>query len=246
MRLNFLVILFLYSLNSFSQIFDTIHFDTRDSIVDIESLPLSALMDEAIKNSSIVKATQYQYKAEEAKLAIEKKRILSGISFVASYNYGNTGVISFQEDNQSAGAYNVQSSTTLSRYLVGGNVKIPLDQVFNRKAQINVVQMNIEMRKELMNKEMEVLRSTVFELYNQLVTQKKLVEIYSGALEANELNMQMAQKQFMKGELEIADISRVTEGYTKASVQYEKTKRDYRSFYSQLELLIGLEIKEIL
>jgi hypothetical protein len=52
----------------------------------------------------------------------------------------------------------------------------------------------------------------------------------------------MAEKEFSEGSVEIGELSRVVEIYTKAQVDYELVINDLKNYYMELEQLVGVPL----
>ena len=81
----------------------------------------------------------------------------------------------------------------------------------------------------------------VTQLYNNVQGQKAILKIRSEGNYSAYSHMKMAEKEFNEGSVEVGELSRVTEIYTKAQVDYEQCVNDLKNYYMKLQIIVGVQ-----
>ncbi|HWB64160.1 MAG TPA: TolC family protein [Chitinophagales bacterium] len=157
-----------------------------------------------------------------------KKILLDAVKLNAGIQYGNYG--------------NPLITQLETGYSTGATVSFSLYQLFGYKNQVQVY--NAEKKvSEFKRDELDMdLRKLITILYNNILAQRNILKIRSSADFAAYSHVKMAEKEFTEGSLEIGELSRVTEIYTKAQVDYELAVNDLKNYYMQLEQLVGVPL----
>ncbi len=154
-----------------------------------------------------------------------KKQWLDAFKFNANMrggSYGNAVV------NQVETGYSFGPSVTFSFY-----------ELASRKHLVDVYRAEEKVAGYKKEEAMFELRKWVAILYTNICTQKNILKIKSDALNAAYMHVKMTEKQFNQGAVELGELSRVEEIYTKAQTEQELTINDLRNYYMQLEQLCG-------
>jgi outer membrane protein TolC len=154
-----------------------------------------------------------------------KKILLDPFKLNANLQYGNYGdpLINALETGYSAGA----------------SVQFSLYQIFGYKNQVKLYAAEkkvAQYKKDELNMD---LKKIVTILYNDIMSQKNILKIHSDATYAAYAHVKMAEKEFSEGSVAIGELSRVSEIYTKAQVEYEQSINDLKNYYMELEQLVG-------
>jgi len=104
-------------------------------------------------------------------------------------------------------------------------------QVFNAERKVS------EYKKDEIEMDVEKL---VTMLYNNAQAQKAILKIRSEGSYSAYTHMDMAEKEFKEGGIEVGELSRVTEIYTKALVDYQLAVNDLKNYYQELEITVGI------
>lgn len=194
----------------------------------IELPPLDTLIEWANKNSPMLKQQDALIDKTTADTKRIKKILLDAIKVNASFQNGNFG--------------DPTVNKLLTGYSAGASLQFSLYQLFGYKNQVNVYKAE---SKVAFYKKEEVamdIRKLITILYNSVLSQNNILKIRSEGNYAAFTHTKMAEKQFSVGGIEVGELSRVTEIYTKAQVDYELTVNDLKNSYMELEILVGVPL----
>ncbi len=76
-------------------------------------------------------------------------------------------------------------------------------------------------------------------LYNSLISKKRILKIKSEGVNAAFVHVLMAEKEFKHGAIQLGELSRVTEIYTKSQTEFEVTLNELRTTYELLQQICG-------
>ena len=212
-------------------------YQTLDLNKDLKDqlLPVDSLIELAIKHNPGIKMQDALVQSGEQQVKYSSKEWLHDIVFNFNQNYGNSTL--FYNTNQTA--VETQSKNLTSGYRAGININIPLYEVFGRNNRVGVYRAELHAKEEkVKDLELELGRRVIYE-YNYVLASHRVMQISSNANEAAALHLQMAEKEFKEGAVPVADFARVTEFATKAQIDFEISKREFFSWYQQLEKLVG-------
>lgn len=187
--------------------------------------PLDSLYKWAVINSALVKQQEALMEKTNADTRRVKKQWMNSIKFsgnIRAGNYGNSTI------NQVETGYSYGPYITFSLYELASNKN--LVDVF--KAEEKVAAYKKEQAVFDLNRYVNIL-------YNNLTTHKNILKIRSEALNTAYVHVKMAEKEFSEGAISLAELSRVTEIYTKAQTEIELTINDLKTNYMQLEQICG-------
>jgi outer membrane protein TolC len=204
----------------------TLPIDTNFS--NIELPPLDTLVEWANAHSPMLKQQDALIEKTTEDTKRIKKILLDAIKLNANFQNGNFG--------------DPTANKLLTGYSAGASLQFSLYQIFGYKNQVGVY--NAEKKVAYYKREETVmdLRKLVTILYNAVLSQNNILKIRSDGTYAAFTHTKMAEKQFSVGGIEVGELSRVTEIYTKALVEYEVTVNDLKNAYMQLEILVGVPL----
>jgi len=187
--------------------------------------PLDSLYKWAALNSALVKQQEALMEKTNADTRRVKKQWMNAIKFGGNLRAGNYGnnIINQVETGYSYGPY-----ITFSLYEIASNKN--LVDVF--KAEEKVAAFKKDQALFDLNRYVTIL-------YNNLQTQKNILKIRSEALNTAYVHVKMAEKEFSEGAISLAELSRVTEIYSRSQTDTELTINDLRTYYMQLEQICG-------
>jgi outer membrane protein TolC len=187
--------------------------------------PLDSLYKWAELNSALIKQQEALMEKTNADTRRVKKQWMNAIKFsgnIRAGNYGNNII------NQVETGYSYGPNITFSLYELASNKN--LVDVFKAEEKVAAFK-----------KDQAVfdLKRYVAILYNNLNTQKNILKIRSEALNTAYVHVKMAEKEFSEGAISLAELSRVTEIYSKSQTDIELTINDLKNYYMQLEQICG-------
>jgi outer membrane protein TolC len=206
--------------------------------------PVSALLDSAFIHDPGLKFTQLQYLIDKGNLHTNQAQWTQDIGVQANAGYGT---FDYLYNNNVAGAS--QQTTTLrqneSQYGVGGFVRLPLYDLVNRKNQIKIAKAVMQQAETLSESRKNEIRELVIKQYNDMVVKQRVLKIKSRYLETSRINLQMAEKGFLKGAISVDDYSRVSEIGSRTETDYETAKMDFINSYMIMEVMTGTKFNII-
>ncbi|MEI7828592.1 MAG: TolC family protein [Prolixibacteraceae bacterium] len=209
---------------------------------NIESMlpPLSALIDSAIANNPGIRSADLQIKVKQYKLSMDKALWTKNLGLQTDVRYGTFDVFS---TNTSAGQNPSTQSTLNSQlnYGFGGFIKIPIYEALSRKDMIRSDKIEIEQTQNLVQSQRNEIRQLVITRYNDLVLKHKVFVIKTKYAETIKINMQLAEKEFQNGVLNLDTYSRVCDTYARSEADYEGVKMDFQTAYMTFEVIVGMK-----
>ena len=175
--------------------------------------------------------------AKESTLASERIYWSKNLGIQADTRYGNLSNFATSED----GVSNTAALTTAKQfnYSVGFYLKFPIFDVINRKNQIRVAKFEVNAAKDMVEFEKEQLRKTVIQFYQDLILKQKLLQIKSKRLGAGKVNLEMVEKEFRNGVIEISEYVIISELVSKMESEYETAMSDFIIAKQLLEDMAG-------
>ena len=247
----FLLLSFL-AVNSFSQTRDggtTQYFNPlTDNITD--RLPaLSVLIDSAAYNSpdmlyEDLKADYYRYEQLSA-----AREWLDMIRWSVDLNFGKWDYWDYQEiQSKTDPTYPDKfwnSQSVRGNYAFAFYIRMPLITFIDRRNRINKQKKWVEL--SLTQKEINrrFLSDRVINIYNDLENFQNQIRIYNDYQAFTMMQMQMAQNEFLNGEITTAEYTRLKEIQTRGAIEYTKVIAEFNKNYYALEIITGMRFNLI-
>ncbi|MDO9512329.1 MAG: TolC family protein [Bacteroidales bacterium] len=200
--------------------------------------PLEALIDSAIANSPYLKFRDAQIVINHYKYLNDRSQLLRDIGFSIEARFGKYD--NYSENNTTGVPIYTGSARNEWRYGAGAYIKIPLYDLTNRKTTINLAKKEVEQAINYRNTLAYEIRRDIIVMYNELILKQRLLKIASDNMITAELQMQLAEKQFMSGQLPLGELSRMTDLHARAKMSYEENKIAFLNAYKLLEILVGV------
>ena len=214
---------------------------------NIESLlpPLQVLIDSAIAHNPGIRSADLQTKVLQYKLNVDKSSWTKNLGLQTDVRYGTFDTFS---TNTSAGQTPSTQATQNSQlnYGVGAFVKIPIFDAISRKYLLKSDQLEIEQTINLSEAQRNDLRQMVIKLYNDFILKHKLFVIKMKYAETIKINMQLAEKEFQNGVMNLDNYTRVCDTYARSEADFESVKMDLKTAYMTLEVVVGIKFNIIL
>jgi outer membrane protein TolC len=206
---------------------------------------LPQLIDAAIKYSPEIKRLNSNVKVAQSNLKINKNGIFNGLALQGNYRYGTNFSAVTDESVFNNGAY---SLTTVQSgfYSAGIGLNIPLATIFNRKHIIRSSQAQIETIAFERDNSALYVKQEVIRLYQALKLAHKLLALSSSNKQAFQVNYNLAEKEFLQGQLSVSEISRMLEFINKAKMDYETNLNNFQTSLIQLEAYVGVSLMSFL
>jgi hypothetical protein len=82
-------------------------------------------------------------------------------------------------------------------------------------------------------------------VYNDLVSNQNQIRIYNDYQTFTMMQMQMAQNEFLNGEITTAEYTRLKEIQTRGAVEYQQVIAEFNKNYQILEVITGIRFNLI-
>jgi outer membrane protein TolC len=233
-----LLMVFLGSTLGFPQTKDTFN-PFKDEISE-KLEPLSALLDSAMKHDPYVQFRDLQIIMNNCKLKATKSEWIKNIGVQADIRYGTFDNYS---TNNSGGSTPTSLATTRSeaKYGYAAYVKFPLNDFVNRKNQIKLAKTEIQQATLMAEVQRNEVRQMVIRQYNDLLLKQNLLKIKSKYIVTARINLEMVEKEFQNGIVNVGEYSRISETVTRTETDYESARIDFITAYMILEEIVGFK-----
>lgn len=205
--------------------------------------PLRVLIDSAGYNSPSLryedlKADYYYY--EQISSAREW---LEALSLNVDMNLGKWDYWDKDEITRVDRYYSSQSIR--DNYAIGFYVRMPIATLVDRRNRIKKQKKWIEI--SLTQKEINrrFIQERVIDVYNDLVSSQNRIRIYNDYQTFTMMQMQMAQNEFLNGEITTAEYTRLKEIQTRGAVEYQQVIAEFNKGYQILEVITGIRFNLI-
>lgn len=205
--------------------------------------PLEVLIDSAAYNSPSVKyedlKSQYYYFEELS----AKRAWLNYFTLNWDLNFGRWD---FWEQNQitMVGQY-YHDWSWRSNYAAGFYIRFPLQELFDRRNNINKQKKWIEISQMQKQINRRFVVNEVIDHYNNLVQYQNYIRIYNEYQNFTMMQMRMAQNEFVNGEISTAEYTRLKEIQTRGAINFEQAISEFNKEYKLLEVTTGMKFNLI-
>jgi len=208
----------------------------------VELPPLSVIIDSAISHNSSVRSREVEVKIQKENLRASKNFWASNLGVSTDIRYGT-----FDHFSTSISDIGIPVSTTVSstdiRYGAGAYMKFPLNDLLSRKSEKKLYKLEIEKAEYMVGIQKEELRRQVILLYNDLILKQRLFKLKIRQYETANINMQMAEKEFVNGVIPITEYSRLMQITTGVHADYENSRMELITAVMVLEDMTGISLK---
>lgn len=208
-----------------------------------EVLPL--LMEAAIGFSAEMESLDLGRNIAREELKIKQKEIFSGIGLGTGYSYGSRiglGTGDSPQQNQ----LNAFVLPAQAQYNVGVMVSLPISQVLNRGNELNKQKMAVQQAEAGRKIKERQLRQVVISLYQEIVMARAQMKLHQEAYQTINIHFKLAEKQFEKGEITLAEMAKISETYAAAATAQGTSQVRYATAFLMMEELIGKKIKDLM
>lgn len=200
-------------------------------------LPL--LIDSAIRHNPEVKRVDNSVGLAEENLKMSKNNIYNALSLFSSYHYGTTG-------NLTSGQVSTITLTQSSYYTMGVGIQLPLTHLISRKSLIRSGEYQVKMAQSEKEGAAEYIKQEVIRVYQELKLAHKLVSVSSEGKQSAAINYKMAEKQFLQGDINVAELSRVQDISNKSNIEFETHVNRFQTAWLQLEIFTGVNLSNLI
>lgn len=199
---------------------------------------LRVLIDSAIANAPSVryeelKADFYYYEQKT-----QERYLLEHFSFNLDWNWGKWNFRDRDELTRIDRYY--LSESFRDNFAIGFYIRFPFATLVDRKNRINKQKKWIELslvQREINKKHVQ---TEVIDAYNMMIQWQNYIRIYNDYQKFTQIQMQMAQNQFLNGEITTAELTRLKEIQTRGAVEYQQAIAEFSKNYQLLEILTDI------
>jgi len=221
-----------------TKLFNPLADDIRDKIP-----PLRVLIDSASYNSPSLQyedlKSQYYYYEQLS----EQRYWMEHFSFNFDANFGNWDFYDKDEINKVDRYY--WSGSVRDNYAVGFYIRFPLASLVDRRNRINKQKKWIEISQTQKEINKRFLVQEVIRIYNDMVQYQKYIKIYEDYDNFTMMQMQMAQNEFLNGEITTAEYTRLKEIQTRGTINFQQAVSEFNKNYQMLEVVTGMKFNLI-
>jgi len=124
-------------------------------------------------------------------------------------------------------------------------VRMPLGALVDRRNRINKQKKWIEIALTQKEINRQFIQERVIEVYNDLVSAQSEIRIYNDYQAFTMVQMQMAENEFLNGEITTAEYTRLKEIQTRGAIDFHKAIAEFSKNYQTLEVITGIRFNLI-
>lgn len=215
--------------------------DEQEDIIRLR--PLEELLEDALRNSPLLKSQRINIDILGEELKLERRTWTNLIGLDASYQYGNGVWVGDIEAGVGTGGTFFQTNRQNSFYRLGVGVRLPLGEFATRRARTKIIENQIEQEK-YNRQEIEMgIRERVIREYQNFKLNIRLMEVKAEELEFHRVAVKLAEQYFREGAINVEEFSSTVRERSRAEADLAKSKIQARLSYLLLKQLVGVEIR---
>ncbi len=247
-RILFICLLPLYFLatTAEAQIFATDESRLFNPLTDdiTKRLPnLRVLIDSAIANAPSVRLEELKADYYYMEQITVGRHWLEHFSFNVDWNFGKWNFRDRDELTRIDRFY--YSESIRDNWAFGFYIRFPFATLVDRRNRINKQKKWIEISFAQRDINRMFVENLVVDYYNMMIQWQNYIRIYNDYQKFTMIQMQMAQNQFLNGEISIAEYTRLKEIQTRGAIEYQQAISEFSKNYQFLEILTGIQFNLI-
>ncbi|NCD08680.1 MAG: hypothetical protein EOL98_04500 [Negativicutes bacterium] len=204
-------------------------------------LPSLDVLFENAKNSAAVDFYNVKMEEEASALKTEKRSWLKYFRFSTTYQWGLMGINSSFSDIDTPLFYQY-SGARQNWYNIGASITIPFDDFFDRGNRIERQKLRTKATKVEMEKWHEEQKLRIIEMYAKAMKELSVLKLKVEALSFANAQFELAQHDFLNGNIQAGELSQVKTIQMDALETYEQTRAELNRALLQLEVLAKTKI----
>lgn len=201
---------------------------------------LEVLIDSALVNNGMLNYRIDEIEVKKGNLTSKRRNWTRNFGLQADTRYGTFDNFS---NNMTGSNTSILASTTIqTNYGIGLYLKIPVFDVFNRKADIKQAKAELSQAKNLVKFQEDEIKETVIRYYENLILNQSLYQIQAINLGDARANKEMAEKEFRNAIIPFYEYVRILDITSGIASEYEKAKSRFLLSKKLLENLTGVKI----
>lgn len=213
----------------------------NDSLALIQLPPIEKLFEGA-KNSSSYKYYDTRKQAEQLILKTERRRWWSYFNLVGTYQYGVMGMNTYNNDGIGTPIIQQYSGSDQMWYNFGASVRIPLDNLFDRRNRIKLQKTRINEAEYSKEQWFDSYKTKIIEYYTKA---EEMLGVLGSAIEQVTLadaQYEMASRDYIAGVTNAQSLNVAKSQQVQAQLQLAGIKSTLINALLQLELLTNVNI----
>jgi outer membrane protein TolC len=230
---------------SFGQNRDTTYFNPLIDDIILRIPPLEDLIDSAIVHNPQIKyydadIVEWRYRVKSASRVWLRNFYLDTYLQTDFWKSVTNNSLNYQ-----AVPDNLNSFQNSYRGLGQIEIRIPMQDLWDRKNQMKTATKEIE--KSMASKDNVILqlRQAIITQYNQLIVNQKILKNANESVIAGAMNKEMGDKEFLNGQSTLYDLAYIMEMYRVAVFNYETSRNAFFNSYMILQELCGFKFNII-
>jgi hypothetical protein len=204
--------------------------------------PLEALIQMAIQFSPKVKLTDALIGVNYCDLKSSRRNWTKNFGVESYLQYGN---YFFEDKIENIQPNYVLSTSIRTVFAVSAYIRMPAIDIINRNNEINkskrLIEQNLAQREQ---EELEIRQDVILQ-YNRLVQFQKLLRIVNEFQQYALLQMQMAEREYLNGDITIAELTRLKDIQMIRAVEFQDRIYELYMAYDLLQELVGVRFNLI-
>ncbi|HMM10870.1 MAG TPA: TolC family protein [Bacteroidales bacterium] len=202
---------------------------------------IRVLIDSAVKHSPSVKyeelkADYYYYE----QLTVER-HWMEHFSFNLDWNWGIWNFHDRQSSTISPPfSISIDLNSVRDNFAIGFYIRFPLATLVDRRNRIAKQKKWQELSFVQREINRQFVVTQVIEAYDMMIQWQNYIRIYNDYQKFTLIQMQMAQNQFLNGEIGTAEYTRLKEIQTRGAIEYQQAIAEFSKNYRTLEILTGI------
>ncbi|MFH1297529.1 MAG: TolC family protein, partial [Bacteroidota bacterium] len=207
--------------STFGQTRDTLFvFNPIIDDITLRIPPLDDLIDSAIVNSPHVKEIDAEIYLRKYGIKTTRRDIFANFYFDAGLNLYYEDALTNTRTN--LGDINsVLSNQDNNNYQVGLSIRMPFDDLMDHRNRVKRATKYMEQAFSIREEEIKVIRRDIIEQYNRLIIYQKILKISNDNQIYMSLQMALAEKEFLNGQLSLFELARMNEMNRRAVTDFE-------------------------
>jgi outer membrane protein TolC len=206
--------------------------------------PLDDLIDSAIVHAPLLKSIDADIYINKYLVKTQRREWMSNLYLDAGIDFdfydGLTNNTTNLGDQNS-----VLTTQDNTRYAIGASIRMPMDDLWDRRNRVKTATKLVERSMSERDYQILELRKAVIEQYNQLIINQRILKIANDNQIFMALQMAMAEKDFINGQMTLYEMARLNEMNRKAVTDFETARVQFYDAYMILQEIVGIKFNVI-
>jgi outer membrane protein TolC len=205
--------------------------------------PLNEVLDSAIANNNSLKYLNLDILAKEINLKASRVAWTRNLGIQSDLRYGTFDNFTTNTAEGQYPSIRASQSTQLN-YGVGAYIKVPIIEIISRKNQVDLAKTELLRAQSMADSQRDELVQLIIRLYNDAMLKQNLVGIKAKYYETASINLEMAEKEFRNGMINLSEYTRISQITSSAEADIETARIDFMTAYMVLEVIAGVNFAQ--